>query len=236
VRLTNNCGPHVEKITANAIAGAHEFARDHVVLWHQRFGIAAEIDIDIAALDPFDDTHHELTDPIGIRFDYLRALRLAHFLHDDLLGRLCGDSAELGSFQGFLDIVATAQARVALAGFREPDLARGMRQFPLRNHRCGGERLFVIFSSRIGLHYHVRIDDRPPTKRVVFARISIDRDPALDVIVEALSGCAAKCRFERLEDDLLGHALLVRHDLDDRQYFFVHQFFTLVFRSQLGIR
>ena len=62
------------------------------------FGVAAEVDVDAAALDALDDAGHQLADAILVRVDDLRALGLAHPLHDDLLGGLRGDAAELDRF------------------------------------------------------------------------------------------------------------------------------------------
>ncbi len=87
-------GAHFLQVTADAVAGAHRLARDHVLAGDEGLGVVAKVDVDVAALHALDETGDQLTDAALVGFHYLRTLGLAHFLHDDLLGGLGADAAE----------------------------------------------------------------------------------------------------------------------------------------------
>src|SRR3546814_6706500 len=72
-----------------------DIARDRLVLGDERLGVAAQVDVDVAALDALDDAGHQLTDAILPLVHDLRPLGLEHALHDHLLGGLGGDAAEI---------------------------------------------------------------------------------------------------------------------------------------------
>src|SRR5262249_22887170 len=97
---------HVEQIAADAVAGAHDVARDSLVLRDEGFGVAAEVDVDVAALHALDHAGHQFADAVLPRVHHLVALGLAHALHDHLLRGLRGDAAELRILDLLLDVVA----------------------------------------------------------------------------------------------------------------------------------
>ena len=113
---------HVEEIGADAVAGAEGFARDHFVAAHDRLA-AAEIGDHVAVFDALDDAVDDFADAVLVFLVLAVALGVAHLLHDDLLGRLRRDAAEIEGRQGLGDGVADLGRRVALARLRQGDLA-----------------------------------------------------------------------------------------------------------------
>jgi hypothetical protein len=112
---------HVIDIGAHAVAITEGFARDQFVAADDAFA-AAEIDDDIAVFDALDGAVDDLADAI-LEFVVLAvALGFAHFLHDHLLGRLGGDTAEIDRRQRVGDKIAELGIRVAVAGQRQRDL------------------------------------------------------------------------------------------------------------------
>jgi hypothetical protein len=89
-------GAHVVEVAADAVAGAQHVARDALVLRDEGFGVAAEVDVDVAALGALDHARDELAHAVLPGIDDLRAFGFAHALHDHLLGGLRGDAAEIG--------------------------------------------------------------------------------------------------------------------------------------------
>src|SRR6185312_10885379 len=81
---TARFGTHLEQVAAHAIAHAHRFARNRLVARDERLGVAAEIQIDIAALDALGDAVDQLAHAILVGIYHLRALGLADALHDHL--------------------------------------------------------------------------------------------------------------------------------------------------------
>ncbi len=84
---------------------------------------AAEVDDDVAVLDALDDAVDDLADAVLVFLVLAVALGLAHLLHDDLLGGLRRDAAEVEGRQRLGDRVADLGGRVALARLRQRDLA-----------------------------------------------------------------------------------------------------------------
>src|SRR5690606_613111 len=97
---------HVVQVAPDAVAGADDVARDRLVLRDERLGVAAQVDVDVAALDALDDAGDQLADAVLPLVDDLRALGLAHALHDHLLGGLRRDAAEVDVVDLLLDEVA----------------------------------------------------------------------------------------------------------------------------------
>src|SRR5690606_9715221 len=116
---------HVVQVAADAVARTHDVARDRLVLRDEAFGVAAEVDVDVAALHALDHAGHQFADAVLPRVDHLLALGLAHALHDHLLGGLGGDAAELDVLDLLLDVVADLDALDLVARVHEPDLAVG---------------------------------------------------------------------------------------------------------------
>ena len=111
------CGPallaaHVVDVGADAVAVAHVLARDHLVAADDALG-AAEIDDDVAVFDALDGAVDDLADAVLVLVVLALALGLAHLLHDDLLGVLRGDAAEIERRQRLGDQVADLGVGVA---------------------------------------------------------------------------------------------------------------------------
>ena len=110
---------HVENIGAHPVAVGEMFARNAFVAPQQGLG-AAQIDDDVAELDPLDQTVDDLADPALELLVMALALGLAHSLDNHLLGGLRRDAAEVDGWQGLDQKVA--QFGVGLAA---PRLVQG---------------------------------------------------------------------------------------------------------------
>src|SRR5690606_35729320 len=96
---------HVEQVAADAVAGAHDVARDRLVLGDEGFRVAAQVDVDVAALNALDHAGHQFADAILPGVHHLLALGLAHALHDHLLGGLRRDASDVDVFVLLLYLV-----------------------------------------------------------------------------------------------------------------------------------
>ena len=74
---------------------------------------AAEIDDDVAVFDALDDAVDDLADAVLVLVVLALALGVAHLLHDDLLGVLRGDAAEIDRRQRLGDEIADLGVGVA---------------------------------------------------------------------------------------------------------------------------
>ena len=126
---------HVVDVGADAVAVAEVLARDHLVAADDALA-AAEIDDDVAVFDALDGAVDDLADAVLVFVVLALALGLAHLLHDDLLGGLGGDAAEIERRQGLGDEVADLAAGFAPARLVERDL-RSPRSRPPRPLRAG---------------------------------------------------------------------------------------------------
>ena len=96
---------HVVDIGAHPLALAEALARQQFVAPQHRLG-AAEIDDDIAELDPLDEAVDDLADAVLELVVLPLALGVAHLLHDDLLRGLRRDAAEIDRRQRVGDEIA----------------------------------------------------------------------------------------------------------------------------------
>src|SRR5690606_6958000 len=116
---------HVVEVAAHAVAGAQRVARDALVLGNEGLGVAAQVHVDVAALHALDDAGDQFADAVLPLVHDLRALGLAHALHDHLLGGLRGDAPEVRVLDLLLDVVADLDLGVLLDRVHQPDLAVG---------------------------------------------------------------------------------------------------------------
>ena len=128
-------GAHFLEERLDAVLALHDLARNHVGARHEAFGVAAEVDIDAVAVDALDHARHQRADAILVGIDHLRALGLAHLLHDDLLGLLRGDAAERHRFHRLLDEAADFGALVHVERVLEAQLALRHLQFAWNRRR-----------------------------------------------------------------------------------------------------
>ena len=112
---------HVVDIGAHAVAILEVLARDQLVAADDRLA-AAEIDDDVAVFDALDRAVDDLADAVLVFVELAVALGLAHLLHDDLLGRLGGDAAEIHRRQLLGDEVAELRVGIAVARVLDGDL------------------------------------------------------------------------------------------------------------------
>ena len=108
---------------SDPILGPEELAGDQVVAAYDRFR-ATEIDQNVTVLDALNFADHDLADSVLELVVLTLPLGLAHALHDDLLGALRRDAAEVDRRQRVEDVVTDLGCRVAHLRVLEPDLAR----------------------------------------------------------------------------------------------------------------
>src|SRR5690606_20209158 len=114
---------HVIDIGTHAIAILEDLARDQLVAADD--GLAtAEVDDHIAVFDALDGAVDDLADAVLVVLVVPVALGLAHRLHDHLLGRLRGDTAEIHRRKLLGDEVADLGVGVAPARLLKRNLAR----------------------------------------------------------------------------------------------------------------
>src|SRR6185437_16735010 len=99
-------GANFDQETAHAVTHAHHFARNGLVARNERLSLAAEIEVDVAALDALGHAIDQFAHAILERIDHLLALGLADALHDHLLGGLRGDAPEFGILDRLFDVLA----------------------------------------------------------------------------------------------------------------------------------
>ena len=113
----------VVDIGAHPLALAEAFARQQLVAAQHRLG-AAEIDDDVAELDPLDEPVDDLADAVLELVELPLALGVADLLDDDLLCRLRGDAAKIDRRQRVGDEIADLGLGVQPLRLRERDLRR----------------------------------------------------------------------------------------------------------------
>src|SRR5581483_2271201 len=177
---------HLEQIAAHAVAYANGFARNGLVARDEAFRVAAEIDVEIAALDALDHAGHQLADAILEGIHHLRALGLADALHDHLLGRLRGDAAEFRILDLLLDELADLRAGALVLGVHLAQLE--IRRFHL---------------AVVGDHF-------PAAESFVVAALAVDADADIRLLAGiALLGGGRQRGLDRLEDHLARHAFFI---------------------------
>src|SRR5690606_25035304 len=112
---------HRQDQCADAVADAHQFARNLLVAADDALG-AAEIDDDVAEFDRFDDAGDDLARAILELFILAFAVGFADLLKDDLLRRLAVDAAKVDRGQRIDDEVADLGVLLQLLAGREIDL------------------------------------------------------------------------------------------------------------------
>ena len=193
-------GAHFLQVGLDAVLRAHRLARDHLLARDEAFGVGAEIHVHAVAVDALDDAADQRAGPVLVGIDHLRALGLAHLLHDDLLGGLRENAAERHRFHRLLDEAARLHVLVDVARVIQAQLA-------LRHLEFGGI---------VGEHL-------PAAKRVVAAGLAVDRNAHVQLFAVLLAGRGRERGFERVEYDFLVDALLVGDRVDRHQNFFVHR-------------
>jgi hypothetical protein len=131
---------------------------------------------------------------ILVGVDDLRAFGFAHFLHDDLLGGLRGDTAPQLNINGILDDIPHLQGGIAGPGLGQGDLSVGiLRAAPSSGSSTTSQRRKAWYSPWC----------------------AIDGHAGIRLAAELLARSRGQGRLHGVEDDLLGHILLIRDGLDD---------------------
>src|SRR6185295_12108036 len=183
--------PHRHDQRADAVADADHFARDLLVAADDAFG-AAEVDDDVAELDPLDHAGDDLGGAILEFLVLALALGVADLLEDHLLGGLGGDSAELDRRQRVDDEVADRGAILQL-----------LRAFLV-------DLLEIILDLRNDLEH-------PPQAQVAGLGVELGADVVLGAVAGA--GGALDRVLHGLDDDALVDQLLARDGVGDREQF-----------------
>ena len=95
----------VEYVSADTVAVFEFFPRNDFVAAQHGFGFA-DVEYDVAELDPFDGTVNDGAHFFLVFFILAVAFGVAHFLHDHLFGGLGGNPAEVDRRQGIDDEIA----------------------------------------------------------------------------------------------------------------------------------
>ena len=186
--------PDVVDIGADPVAGPEHLARDQFVAPHDRLARprAAEIDHDVAILDPLDRAVDDVADAVLVDIILLVALSLADLLHQHLLGRLGGDAPVVERGQGFGDPVADLGRRVLLLRLGE----RHLRRFVLD-----------------------LVDDEKQPREPDFAGFRIDLGADLGFLAVARTRGLLHRVFHRREHDRAVDRFFPRDRVDDLQQF-----------------
>src|SRR5262245_13813385 len=118
---TARLATNVINVGPDTVAVAEDLARQQFVTTHDRLA-AAEIDHDVAILDPLDDAVDDVADAILVFRVLTITLGLTDLLHDHLLGRLRSDATVFERRQGIGNCVADLRGRMALARLFERNL------------------------------------------------------------------------------------------------------------------
>ena len=106
----------------NAGANPESLAGNDVFTGQQGLGVVTEVDDDAVTSDLLHRTGNDLADAVAIGLNDLSALGLAHLLHDDLLGSLRRDPAELDGLDLFFEHVTELGVRIAFLSLIERQL------------------------------------------------------------------------------------------------------------------
>src|SRR5712691_921223 len=186
---------HLEHEGADAITGIEPLARDLFALGQDRLRLA-DLDDDVALLDPMHDTPQDLT-ILAVEFlEDAIALGVPHPLQDHLLGRLGGDAAKLLGRQLLLELVAELGLRVQRLGVGEAELQLAVGDL---------------------------LDDLLATENLEGARLAIDLHADVLGGAQGLARRRQQSRLQRLEEGLLVDPLFASDLLDDDQQLSVHR-------------
>src|SRR5690606_33634027 len=185
---------HVVDVAADAVADVEVLARDRLVAAHDAFA-AAQVDDDVAVLDPRDHAVDYPADPVLELLVLALALGLANLRGHHLAGHLGLHAAELERGQNLLVDLAHEGVLVGPLGVGQADDA---------------DRLLLTFLDVPG---RVVVDNGQHA--LDGRRAGLGIDVHADVVLGAVAGPGALLDrlFDRLDDDLLVDRLLARDRL-----------------------
>ncbi|MCY1415607.1 hypothetical protein D9M71_310970 [compost metagenome] len=179
-------------------ANPESFARNDVFTGQQRFGVVAQINDHVVAGDFFHGAGDDFTQALAVSVNNLSALGFANFLHNDLLGSLCGNAAELDG----LDLLF----------YDVTDLGARMRFSNLARPGFDGRIVQVCF-----------FDDRPATECLVCTRVAVDFHTQINFVFKTLFGSSGQGQLQRFKNHVCRYALFIGYRLNNQQYFFAHR-------------
>ncbi|MCY1415579.1 hypothetical protein D9M71_310680 [compost metagenome] len=182
----------------HAGADAESLARNDVLAGQQCFGIVAEVDDHVIAGDLLHSAGDDVAQLLAVGLDNLRTLGFAHFLHDDLLGGLGCDAAELDGLDLLFDDVADLGFLITFLGLIQGQL---------------DSRILEISF----------LDNSPATEGVVITALTIDRHTQVDLVLVTLLGSSGQRQLQRLENHAGRYTFFVGYRLNNQQYFFAHR-------------
>src|SRR6185295_10091055 len=178
---------HIIDVGPDAVAEPDVFAWNHLVAPDDPLRLL-QIDDDVAIFDALDGTANDFADAILELAVLALAFRIAHLLHDHLLGILGGHPAEIRRWQWLSDQIADLGVGIASLGGRQHDL-RG-----------------VVF---------YRLDHLQHARKFGLARLWVDH--AANVVLGAIAGLGRLLDrvLHGLDDDLAINRLLARDRIGD---------------------
>jgi hypothetical protein len=190
----------VVDVAADPVADVEVLARDRLVAAHDAFA-AAQVDDDVAVLDPLDRAVDDLAHAVLVLFELALALGVADLAHHHLAGHLGLHPAELEGRQQLLVGVADPW-RSCRGAWRRPgagcprlldrQLQAGLLVDPAAEHRV------------VGHH-----GDHPLDGGLAGLGIDVHADVVLGAVARA--GALLDRLLDRLDDDLLVDRLLAGH-------------------------
>src|SRR5471030_1850696 len=179
-------------------ANPESFARNDVFTSQQRLSVVAQVNDHVVAGHFLHGAGDDFTQALAVSINNLSTLGFANFLHDDLLGSLCSDTAELDGFDLFFDYITILGTRMRFCNLARPG-----------------------FDSRI-----VQVcffDDRPATECLVSTGVAIDFHTQIDFVLETFFGSSGQSQLQRFKNYVCRYALFIGYRLNNQQYFFAHR-------------
>ena len=139
---------------------------------------------------------------------HLLALGVADLLHDDLLGSLGANAAEIDRFELLLDELLKLNFGHLLLRLGEGNL-------------------------RIGIFHGLVRHDLPAAEGIKLAAILVDGNAHVGFLVDALLGSGGKRRLKGRKDDILGDVLFACQGIHQQQHLFAHLFLQPILDSEL---
>ena len=189
---------HGVEQTTNTVARTEGLARQHVVTEDHGLGIAAQIQDHVVTIALLDHTADDGAFLVLELVNDLGTLGFAHFLHDNLLGGLGGDTVEGNRVNLIFYIVTELDLGLLdLSGFE------------------GDFTVRVLHCSLIG-------HNNPATIGFVVTGLAIDFNPNFNLAFIFFLGRSRQRSLQSLENLLAGYRLLVGYSVNDQQNLFIH--------------
>ncbi|MNB81354.1 hypothetical protein D3C75_281310 [compost metagenome] len=164
---------HCVQNTADTVARAEVFTRQHIFTQDNGFSIAAQIQRDVVAVNFLHHTGDDFTFVFAELINHHRALSFTYFLYDNLLSGLGSDTVEGDRFDLIFYIFANVEAFVFITSRFKRD-----------------------FFSRLG-HF---FNNHPTAEGIEVTTFTIDFYANIDLLFVFFLGCCRQCTFQRFEN------------------------------------